>query len=431
MKKGKLIFSIIVLGMLIFNLSLITVIARDDDFDGIEDEFENLNTRNITVDFLENEFDVQSILRSEGLKDNIRFRVKSDSNGLEINLEYYPEYEESEENYFSLEFSVVFRKLIEYVDKNGNNIYDDSIDQTIQEIEIKDFNPINYSQITITPNTKIHYVNLSTIDGIFTTHFYFSEEFTSINDNLISPTQSKVDIEINNFNFSHSSSQLALYIKLESEHDYEEKEETEDEVLGFAYNETEVFMSNLSQVGFFSWKKTALVDGNESKIYISSIEVDDDDELEQKIYINYPRGLNIYHDPKIGVEGILKSFVQPGFPLSLTIVVIFIISAITISVGYSLYHYRESILPSIFLASEKKKILKKSIKNNSFFNEIENKLQNPDLTAISPDFFKIIDSFYWNEDEKKLFISEMLALNPFERNLILKEMIKKSKSKEE
>lgn len=431
MKKGKLIFSIIVLGTIIFNLSLIMVIASDDDSDGVEDEFENLNTRNITIDFSEDEFEVQSILRSGTLKDNIRFRVKYNNDGLEINLEYYPDYVEEEEDYYNLEFSVIFRKLIEYIDMNGNDIYEDSIDQTIQEMEIKNFNPISYSQIAITSNTKMHYINLTTIDGIFTTHFYFSEEFTTINDNLISPTQSKIDIEINNFNFTHSSSQLALYITLKSENDYEEKEETEDEELGFANDEIEVFMSNQSQVGFFSWKKTALVDGNESNINISPIEVDDDDELEQKIYINYQRGSNIYHDPKLGVEGILKSFFQPGFPLNLTIVVIVIVSAISISVGYSLYHFRQSLFPSIFLANEKKTNLKKSKKDNSIFNEIDEKLHNPQLTAISPDFYKVINSFDWKEDEKEKFVSDMLALNPLERNLILKEMIKKGKSKEE
>jgi len=34
-----------------------------------------------------------------------------------------------------LQFSISFRKLIEFVDMDSNGIYDDSIDQTIQEVE--------------------------------------------------------------------------------------------------------------------------------------------------------------------------------------------------------------------------------------------------------------------------------------------------------
>ncbi|MFX0023350.1 MAG: hypothetical protein ACFE9S_13570 [Candidatus Hermodarchaeota archaeon] len=425
MKKRRLFFSIFILGMILFNLSVAIVIASDDDFDGVDDEYEILNNRNIAITFSSDEFEVESFLRSGMHRDTIRFDIRYDNDGIEIELQYNPDTEGSN---IELDFSVSFQKLIEFVDMDSNGIYDNSTDQTIQEVEIQEFSKINYSQFVISPNTTLHYIKLETKDGIFKTHFFFSEEFTTVNNSLITPTQSKIDIEIDNFNYTHGSSQLALYVKLESESDYEEKEETEDESLGFAFNETSVFTSNESRIGFLSWRNSAIVDGNESQISISSIQVDDDDDFEQKLYINYPRGQNIYHDPKLGVEGILQSIFQPPFPFGMTIIVA-ISLVLSISIGYAVYHYRETLIHSIFLANEKKKqVAKIKGKNLSYSDEkIEQMLDNPQLTSVSPDFFQKVDLLELDSKEKDEFIKEMLALNPFERKLIIKEMIKKSK----
>jgi hypothetical protein len=403
------------------------VLASDDDDDGIDDEFEDVNKRDIEIEFEEDKFEVQTTLRSEDIRDNIKFSVDYDSDGVSIELEYISEFEENEQNSVELEFSISLRKLIEYVDMDGNRVYEDSVDQKIQEVEIKDFKPLQYSQLNVSPDTALHYFILETTDGIFTAHLYFAEEFTNINSNLITPSQSKIDIEIDNFSYLHGSSQLALYIKLESEVEYEEKEETEDEKLGFATNESSAFILNLNRIGFFSWKENALIDGIEGQVSISPIEIDDDDEFEQKLFVNYPRAQHIYHDPKIGIEGILLTLPRPPFPIDLTTIIVIVIVAFSIGIAYSGYHYRATIFPSIFLANEREKELQKSRKRNSLFenNEIEERLENPQLTALSADFFEQVNRFDWKENEKEVFIKEMLALNPFERNLILNEMIKK------
>ncbi len=422
MNKRRLSLNIFILGIVLFNLGIVTVIASDDDSDGVDDEYETVNNRNIEINFSSSEFEVESILRTGKHRDKVRFDVRYDNEGIEIELRYKSKIEEAT---IDLDFSVSFSKLIEFVDMDGNEIYDNSTDQTVQEVDIQEFSKINYSQIVLSPNTTLHYIKLSTKDGVFKTHFYFSEEFTTINNSIITPSQSKIDIEINNFNYTHGSSQLALYVKLESESDYEEKEETEDESLGFAYNETAVFISNESRIGFLSWKKSAIIDGNEKNITISPIQVDDDDEFEQKLYINYPRGQKIYHDPKLGVEGILRSILLPPFPVTLTIIIVVII-AFSISIAYAAYHYRETLIPSIFLANEKKKEIKKTTGKN---HNIEEMLANPQLTSVSPDFFKQVDLLELDSEEKDEFIKEMLALNPFERKLIMNEMVKKSKLK--
>jgi hypothetical protein len=48
------------------------------------------------------------------------------------------------------------------------------------------------------------------------------------------------------------------------------------------------------------------------------------------------------------------------------------------------------------------------------------------VTALSKDFFKIVNSFDWEEDDLVEFIREMVSLTPKERNSIFKEMMEKS-----
>jgi hypothetical protein len=48
------------------------------------------------------------------------------------------------------------------------------------------------------------------------------------------------------------------------------------------------------------------------------------------------------------------------------------------------------------------------------------------LTALSEEFFKIINLFEWEEDDLVDFIREMIYLTPEERKSIFNEMINKS-----
>jgi len=72
----------------------------------------------------------------------------------------------------------------------------------------------------------------------------------------------------------------------------------------------------------FTWAETALIDGMVMDVLTSPIDTDHDDSDSDKMYIVYPRGAHIYHDPKIGMVGILTeppapSFLDsiPGFPV--------------------------------------------------------------------------------------------------------------------
>ena len=89
--------------------------------------------------------------------------------------------------------------------------------------------------------------------------------------------------------------------------EYEDDEHTENEEDGHSTDEKGVIISNNDYAGFFTWTENASIDGVFKKVLASPIQVDDDDVDEQKMYLNYPRGNHIYHDPVMGVMVIPKA----------------------------------------------------------------------------------------------------------------------------
>jgi len=333
---------------------------------------------------------------------------------------------------------------------NSNNIFEPLIDVIIQEKDLNKFLPIEYTPIVISDDTDLHYFIVKTTDGNFSAHIYFSEEFHIINNTLITPIQTKIDIEIKGFPYLNGSSQLALYTSLESEIDYEEDEHTEDETRGYATNEGGLSTNSNNFEGIFTWDNNASIDGISKEIRVSNLYSDDYDGDDQKLYLNYPNGTLIYHDPKVGLSGIYQIINGFNEPLFL-IILIAIITSISLSVGYSIYRYRENIFSKFDIKSSEKKLstgdfLKDKLSSKKFTPLFDNErlktefqnvlsknpktLKNTKITALSEDFFKIIALFEWEDDDLFEFSKEMLALSPEERQEIYDEMVKKSEQQE-
>ncbi len=325
----------------------------DDDNDGVDDDIEEEEKRDIVIWFGDRVVEMSSILRHGDQKDILEMRIGFNEHGLAVRVSFgtimrveepSEEPEEPEESAietgddhawieYKLEFEVYFRGFIEYVDLNDNGVYDHEIDRSIEDYGINSFQPIAYSLTPISNDSNLHYFLLNTTDGVFTAHIYFVEEFIYLNDNIIAPTQVKIDIEITDFDYINDSSQLALITKLRSEdYDYERREETRDEQDGYGTEEEEVFIENDIYTGIFSWKETAMVDGVEMEVKTNNLEVDVEDQNIQILLINYPRGNHIYHDPKIGIsittalEAIQSTFV----PIIVTGGVVAVIGVATI-----------------------------------------------------------------------------------------------------
>ena len=323
----------------------------DDDHDGVDDDVEEEEKRDIVIWFGDHVIEMSSILRHGDQKDILDMRIGFNEHGLSVRVSFgtimkveEPPEEpkesaiESEDDHewieYKLEFEVYFRGFIEFVDLNDNGIYDHEIDKFIEDYGINSFQPISYSLTPISNDSNLHYFLLNTTDGVFAAHIYFVEEFIYLNDNIIAPTQVKIDIEITDFDYINDSSQLALITKLRSEtYDYEKREETKDEQDGYGNEEEEVYIENDIYTGIFSWKETAMIDGVEMEVKTSNLDVDVEDENIQILLINYPRGNHIYHDPKIGIS-ITTVFgaTQPTIvPIIITGSVVAVIGVATVS----------------------------------------------------------------------------------------------------
>jgi hypothetical protein len=281
---------------------------EDTDNDEVEDEIEEKNERDVEIEVEDYSVQIKTQLKTGENKDEIKVKFTVDDDP-KFKLEYESEVGDTETE---LEFTIKFKSITEYLDVDSNGVYNKSIDDKIQVLSFEDmdFLPIEYSTSTIS-NATVHLFKSSTVDGMFTLQFYVAGEFTPVNGSLVAPTEVKIDIGIHDFPYLNDSSLLALYTKLESEAEYEYDADTEDETEGLSSEEEEVEVEMSGFVGFFSWSELVVVDGQTLSVLSSPVYTDDIDSNEQKIYLNYPHGNEIIHDPKVGVAGILSMDAVP------------------------------------------------------------------------------------------------------------------------
>jgi hypothetical protein len=306
---------------------------EDEDDDGVDDDDEAVNERSLQIEANEKEVQIQSKLKNGENEDSIEieFTVTDEP---EIQVEYESEFGSTE---MELSFKVKFYSLIEYNDTNLDGLYNESDDDLVQELRLDDshvgYLPISY--ITeLVGSTTIHIINATTTDGVFSLQFFIAEEFVLIDGALVTPTEMKIDIGINDFPYMSDSSILALKLRLEAETEYEQDEDTEDEEGERATSEVEVEVTMNGFTGFFSWSENVLVDGIMKHVKASAVDIDDLDSTKQKMYLNYPRGTKILHDPKIGVAGILliatSPMGAPGFETLIAAFAFFTAAIVTI-----------------------------------------------------------------------------------------------------
>ncbi|MFX1281640.1 MAG: hypothetical protein ACFFA3_19980 [Promethearchaeota archaeon] len=406
---------------IIISVNANSVLASDNDDDGIDDKIEELNFRDIEISFDTNETEVESMLRSGKKIDEIAINVLYDEEGVSIEVSYESDFISEGGEDFEVEFGVSFRKIIEYVDLNSNDIYDPLIDNLIQEHDLDAFQVPTYVKEQLTTLTSLHQLIINSSDGIFTLHIYIPEEFYLLNNTLITPSKPKIDIEINNFDFLNSSSRLALDIRLESEISYEEDDLTEDEQKGYASNERAVSTTSNDFTGIFSWNENATVDGILSQVIASSLESDDNGSDDQRIYLNYKQGAIIQHDPKIGIESILRSKLLTNPPLNIIfILLIIVVGSVSVSVPvyYYIHEHKRSAYP--------KRTHRPEIKEKKISRTDLSELEHAEVTALSEKFYNVVNQFEWDINEKEQFLNEMFSLSPKERDKIINEMIEKS-----
>ena len=300
-QKQKLVLGSLVLILVISSFTYLPVMADDDDGDGVDDDVEEQNKRDISVNYDGDDAKIESKLDTGEVKNRFMAKMEGTSEGLKFDFEFE---KDADSNQTVIKFWLVIPEIVEFLDTNTNGIYDPSVDTIASTYLISSYKTLVYSIETMN-NESVHTLNIETSDGVLSTTMYVSGEFAEVNDILIAPSQFKFDIVISGFNYTEIDSLLALKIELDSEFDveFEEDEKTEDEMNGRSSDEQEVEVGYGDFTCYFSWLKTATIDGVEQDVLASPVVTS----LENSVmYLNYPQGTEIIHDPKVGIQGILN-----------------------------------------------------------------------------------------------------------------------------
>lgn len=271
---------------------------------------------------IESEIEVKDITGEIENKFKVDFKVTGE---VEIKLKYEEEFEDTVEAETKLQFRVGFDSIVEFVDADNDGLYDNGEEVSVYKLDGKQFTPIFYTTQDTPNNVTEHVITTQTIDGIFKVTLHVVGDFANIAGEMVKPTEVKIDLEINNFPYTNENSKLALKCKVESEMKIEEEKETE-------YGEEKIEVRYGNYQGFFSWRRTAYVDGIEREVKSTTL-VEDPEEGGRKLYLIYEHGDSIVHDPKIGITGRITAPISPTFYWA---AVIFVVIAILATTGYML-----------------------------------------------------------------------------------------------
>ncbi|MFW9862992.1 MAG: hypothetical protein ACFFET_11945, partial [Candidatus Thorarchaeota archaeon] len=169
----------------------------DIDDDGVSDDEEDRNRRQVEVYATPTYVEIESELESGGTEDSFKISVSTSLDGVEFEVEFETENSTTETE---REFGVEFEEIVEYIDDNGNGLYDEESDTEVQTLELASFNPIVYS-VETHPDGEIHILNVTTTDGVFGALVYAAGEFADIDGSIVAPTQVKIDVIIQGFDY--------------------------------------------------------------------------------------------------------------------------------------------------------------------------------------------------------------------------------------
>jgi len=205
-----------------------------------------------------------------------------------------------------LTFKITLKKLVEFADLNNNGRFDYSDSEiSTYAFENVNFTNITYSNETLISGETVLTVETQTFDNVFEIKMYISDNFTSFNKQVLSPSEMKIDFQINQYPFLENNTPLALIMEITTNHNLSIEAESFDEKQGYAFNESAVNISSLHYSGFLSWSNTVSVDGTNKSIQASILEEENPGmegvEIIRFISFSYPHGAEIIHDPKIGV----------------------------------------------------------------------------------------------------------------------------------
>lgn len=286
---------------------------------GINESMQTLNQRNLNIiSQTSNQIDINSQLKSNKNPDVISYKFLT-GDGLKLDVGYKPTVNSA---VTQIQFQTTFSSIIEYQDNNQNGIYNPNVDTVIQQILLDHFTPISYSITTLNDSTELYHIKIQdnltlakgipgeTPNGTFIADIFIGTGFYQLNGSVITPTQFKLDLNINNFPFFNNTSRLAVMTSFNTQQHVVFSNKVQNDKGNNNKNENAVnILSSLSSntyLGYFSWNQSAIVDGKSENVTTSGLTTQGSSNNEWAMSINYPHSNSISHDPKIGIAGIIR-----------------------------------------------------------------------------------------------------------------------------
>ena len=262
--------------------------------------------REVQVDVSSSKAVVKSESKAPDRKDEL---VLEFDNGEHLFLLKYESEDGDEE--LEAEVKVELEGLLEWRDLNGNGRLDPDAGEVVQRVSLDDLDPssVTFDPVEVEGVQGVKVVGASSApdkhgDLALTLTLHAFGQFLEVGGTSLEPTSMKFDIHIEGFPYQEEDSALALSATVEMK--------AEAEAEGVEEDGGEAIAARIGKyVSFFSWGAGVSVDGQPGTVGQTVVKREEKSELEgdgqesklkSELYLLYPRGESILHDPKLGVR---------------------------------------------------------------------------------------------------------------------------------
>jgi hypothetical protein len=215
-------------------------------------------------------------------------------NRLTVEMQYRNQAEASQAN---VQMTVTFRQMIEYEDVDGDGQFGPG-DEVVSTYDLEEtsWSELAHGEEAGEDGKKVHTITARTSDGVFAMLSHTTETRTMTQHGEISPNLMKIDLVVEDFPWTRTTTRLALQASVATEGTVTHiADPASREYMG--ENETGIETQEDGDTGFYTWVRSADVDGVSSQV---RSRVTNDGEG-TSLQFDYQQGDAIIHDPKLGV----------------------------------------------------------------------------------------------------------------------------------
>ncbi len=306
----------------------------DDDEDEDDDDFRR-EEREVKVELEDDEVTIKLESKTQERKDEVKVRFQGREAQLKVSFE--KEAAEGEE----VEMRITFRRVVEFNDTDGDGAFSPIGDEMVQAFAVEQ---LTLTRLSLEPfvidgsegrRVDVSYAFPGFENSTFGLVFWIFGNFTFLNGVPVAPSEVKIDILLTNFPFREDNSSVAVDLMVKTEFEVE---------AGTVPSLDEVIARGEEFAAFFRWAPNATVDGQDvdvgSTIVRESLEAErelGEAEFEKKVhlFLAYPRGEAIVHDPTVGVMAIPPLITQAppalGFAIGLATALLLVLGVWVLS----------------------------------------------------------------------------------------------------